>query len=134
MGLRNRLIWLGQQKTRPGMLSSSRGGAAIWVSLFSSRADMHAHMDLFLLSQPSECSHALEQPLAFAFPSCIPAPHSFLLHSSLLERSNGCGRPWRVLSARRKALGQGNAMGMGSASYRRLTGTGSKRGVLLLAI
>lgn len=79
------------------MLSGGRGGAAGWVSLFSSRADMRAHMSPFLLLQPSECSHALEQRLVFAFPSCIPAPHPFLLRSSPPERSKGCSCPTRPL-------------------------------------
>lgn len=41
-----------------------------------------------MLLQPPECSHALEQRLELAFPSCIPAPHPFtasLLAAGALE-------------------------------------------------
>lgn len=93
VGPRNHLIWLGQQKTRLGMPSSGGGGAVGWVSLFSSHAGMRACTGSFLLLQLSECSRVLEQQLALAFLSCIPAPHPFLLLSSLPECLNGCGHP-----------------------------------------
>lgn len=51
VGVRNHLIWLGQQKMRLGMLSGGGGGAVGWVSLFSSHAGMRACAGSFSLLQ-----------------------------------------------------------------------------------
>lgn len=49
VGPRIHLIWPGQQKRCPGMLSSVRGGVASCASLFSCLANMGTHTGPFLL-------------------------------------------------------------------------------------
>ena len=86
VGPRNHLIG-------PGMLSSSRGGAAGWVSLFSSRAATRW--------SGSWCSRS--RPV-----SLLPTPSRFTPRCRSAQMAAATPH---ILSARRKALGWGNATG-----------------------